>query len=274
MMKKTTVCVLLALALVLPLAAQSGGVNSMGFSGTTGLYVVPTAHLGWEESDVGFNAGVHTNYDDRVEKFNTLLQFNISLFKWVELAAAYDIQPEFSGIKDNDDFLFGIKVKLPVTATNIALGANIDYGEIGSRGDHFGNQFYGVVTYDAEFFSMPAETTLFVGKTFIDGARSDSNIDFGMGFDLIILPKYLQSFVHWLIDFSNFGYSIPAHSLQSNSGWGLDPSRGILNTGLRIDLSQIPALNKFTFAFDAYLTDAFDDKTRGFGLGVVFGASL
>jgi hypothetical protein len=261
-MKKVCIAVLLSVFAVACLAAQSKNVTAMSLNGITGLYVVPTARLGWEGTDVGFNAGYHMNFVNN--DLEDIFQANVSLFNWVEVAFSYVGQPGL----DDDDLLLGVKVRLPVTDTAIAVGGNFHYGDLGrSAGNHFAFQFYGAFTYQAEFFGMPADTTLVVGKTFQEGASTNSSIDFGMGFDLIILPQYLKNFVHWIVDFSNFGYDQGQFSLLSGQATG----RGVVNTGLRIDMSQIPALSAFNFAIDAYLTDAFDASTRHFGIGATFG---
>jgi hypothetical protein len=263
---KKTIVFMLAVLPFFGLAAQGKG--SMSLNGVTGLYVVPTAHIGWEDSGIGFNAGYHVNFPGGVRN-NNLFQVNLSIFKWIEIAGTYDGQPR----TNDDDVLLGVKFKLdsilPIK-TNFALGANVHYNDIAFSGRHWMFQFYGVVSYNAEFFSWPAETTLIAGKSFFEGQNPDSGVDFGMGFDLILLPKHLKNFIHWIIDFSNFNYSA--------AGWGLDTGRGILNTGIRIDLGQIPALSKFNFVIDAYLADAFDDSGHGigrtFGFGLTFGVKL
>ncbi|MDR0586859.1 MAG: hypothetical protein LBG26_06435 [Treponema sp.] len=264
-MKKICMPVLLCMFAVAGLAAQDKPLNTMSLNGVTGLYMVPTARLGWEDADAGFNGGYHMNFVE--SELEDIFQANVSLFRWIEIAASYVGQP---GV-DDDDLLFGVKIRLPITKTAVALGGNFHYGDLGrSGGNHFATQVYGVFTYGAEFFGMPADTTLAAGKTFWEGESVDSSIDFGMGFDLIVLPQYLKNFVHWVVDFSNFGYN-------QGQGAGIRGApnqaglRGAVNTGLRIDLGQIPALSKFNFVIDAYLTDAFDAETRYFGIGAMFG---
>jgi hypothetical protein len=119
------------------------------------------------------------------------------------------------------------------------------------------------VTYAGDFFNMPAETTVVIGKTFIENYKTDSSIDFGMGFDLILLPKVFDNYVHWITDFANFSYSVDPFGADHRY-------RGVLNTGIRVDLSVIPALNKFKFVIDALVADAFD-ADRSFSIGAVFG---
>jgi hypothetical protein len=47
-----------------------------------------------------------------------------------------------------------------------------------------------------------------------------------------------------------------------------------MNTGLRVDLSRIPALDKFNATIDVMGTDLLDHKQRGFSLGLVFGVPI
>ncbi|MDR0404083.1 MAG: hypothetical protein LBH35_10920 [Treponema sp.] len=253
-MKKVLVTVLLCVLAFTGLAAQSKKLGAMSLSGVTGLYVVPTGYLGWGDADLGFNAGYHMHFVDG--NLEDLFQANMSFFKLFEVAATYVGQSN-----DNDDDLhIGAKFRLPVSNTDIALGGNLVYNNFGSSGNHFGGQIYAALSYRAEMFGMPAETTLVFGKSFYEGTKIDSNIDFGMGFDLVIFPKVLNNFLHWTTDFSNYGAIA-----------NMSPNRGSVNTGLRVDLSQLPALGKFNFLIDLYLTDAFDAHDRNFGLGAVFG---
>jgi hypothetical protein len=264
-MKKKCVLFLLCILAVAGLEAQRKPLNAMSLNGVTGLYVVPTARLGWDDAGVGFNGGYHMNFVG--SKLEDIFQANISFSKWVEISSSYVGQPG----DNDDDLLMGLKVRLPVTKTAVALGGNIHYGGLGGSGDHFAGQIYGTVTYEAEFFGMPADTTLMVGKSFFEGTDIDSSIDFGMGFDLIILPQYLQNFVHWIVDFSNFSYNQGQDAALWGGLFSQAGIRGMVNTGLRIDLGQIPAFSKFNFVIDAYLTDAFDADSRHFGIGGMFG---
>jgi len=271
-MKKSFVVftVLIAVVAIIPLAAQSKALNSMGLNGATGIYVVPTARVGFPDTKFGFNVGYHTNFFEPVDgdtEMNHLLQANFSFVKMIELSATFDAQPERYTNDHPNDFLFGFKFQLPFSSVPVALGTNVQYLDMGrERIKHWAFQLYGAVTYNAAFFGWPADTTLVVGHTFFEDS-SNSNIDFGMGFDLIIFPKTLGNFLHFLIDFANFSYSARP--------WGADAwGRGVFNTGLRLDLAQIPALRKFTFAIDFFLADAFDSGVRSFGTGVVFGVGF
>ena len=116
---------------------------------------------------------------------------------------------------------------------------------------------------------MNAETTLVFGKTLYSGGpENNSNIDFGMGFDLILFPDVFKDILHWIIDFSNFSYSDNAwpNKMLIHSG---AIHRGIINSGFRIDLT--PVFKKVKFNIDVVFNDLFDAGGRSFTIGGVFG---
>jgi hypothetical protein len=256
-MNYSRITALLAVAVLAVPALGAQSLKGMSFNGATGLYSIPTGRIGWEKtSDFGLDLGYHAIIR---EKASHIPKLSVSLFKWVEITGAFDIQP---GDHEND-LIAGVKIQFPLTSTAIALGGNFQALNPGNKYSAYkAGQIYVAVTYAGDFFSMPAETTVVMGKTFIQD-HVDSSIDFGMGFDLVLFPKVFDKYIHWITDFANFSYS--------NDPFGADfRSRGVLNTGLRIDLSVIPALNKFKFALDILLADAFDDD-RSFSTGLVFG---
>jgi hypothetical protein len=263
---RVSLFILMAGLAVSALSAQSSSLKGMSLNGVTGLYSIPTARIGWERaSDLGLDLGYHSIIDNEATHIPKIA---LSLFKWVELSGAFDIQPKYYKTVDKGtDFIGGLKIQFPVTKTAIALGGNIQALNLGNNEPwrHNAGQVYVAVTYAGEFFSWPAETTVVVGKTFIENRKS-SDIDFGMGFDLILLPKIFQNYVHWITDFANFSYSLEAFGADASS-------RGVLNTGFRINLASIPALSKFKFVIDLTITDALDDE-RAFSLGTVFGIPI
>ena len=253
------------------LEAQSAGgasLKGMSLNGSTGLYSIPSGRIGWERSsDFGLDLGYHAIFNDG--NITHIPKMSMSFFKWLELSGAFDVQPDkYITYDKGTDFLGGLKIQFPLTSTAIALGGNFQSLNYQNNKMYHYNagQIYVALTYAGHFFDMPAETTVVFGKT-IRQYKSDSNIDFGMGFDMVILPKYLDRTVHWITDFANFSYSVEAFGADA---W----NRGVLNTGLRIDLSVIPALQKFKFVVDILITDAFDDKSRSFSLGTVFGIPI
>jgi len=271
-MKKTQIlCMTFMVTLCIPvLWAQSSGnsLKGMSLNGSTGLYSIPSGRIGWESSsNLGLDLGYHAIIRDGAA--TQIPKFSMSIFKLVEVSGAFDIQPD--GYKDipnkGTDFLGGLKVQLPFKSSAIALGGNFQALNMENTVPYRYNagQIYAAFTYAGHFFNMPAETTVVVGKTFQEH-QSDWNIDYGMGFDLLLFPKVFNNFVHWVTDFSNFSYSVEAFGADA---W----YRGVLNTGLRLDLSAIPGLGKFKFVIDILVTDAFD-YNRAFSVGAVFGMPI
>jgi len=252
-------------------AQTASGFRGQSLSGATGLFSIPSGRIGWEDSSgFGFDAGYRAIMNDN-EGVTHIPAITLSILRWIELSAAFDIQPEINN-GGNNDLLFGFKLKLPTNNTSVVIGGNIQLLNIANDNYSYNAyQPYIAVTYSGSFFSMKAETTLVFGKTIYSGGpRNNSNIDFGMGFDLILFPDVFGDAVHWIIDFANFSYSDnswPNHSYFHTSA----VSRGILNTGFRIDLSAFPALNKFKFLVDFIFNDLFDDGSRSFTIGGVFG---
>ena len=262
-LKVFAIVLFVAILGITSVTAQS--LKGMSLNGATGLYSIPSGRIGWERSsDFGLDIGYHLIADG--DYTTHIPKLAMSLFKWVEISGAFDIQPEERGT----DFIIGAKVQFPLKKTALALGGNfqaIDLGKTGKfeHGDYKAGQIYLAATYAGSFFDLPAETTVVLGKTFIED-NSNSNIDFGMGFDVVLFPKQFEGIVHWITDFANFSYS--ADAIGAISG-----ARGVLNTGLRFDMSRIKALEKFKFAIDILMTDAFDTN-RAFSFGVVFGIPI
>ncbi len=263
--KKIIALLIVMAALVPAVTAQS--LKGMSFNGATGLYNVPSGRIGWERSsNLGIDLGYHGIINEGMANIPAI---SMSLFKWVEVSGALDIQHPKNADESTLDGIVGFKVQLPITSTAIAIGGNIqfiDADKSWGKDDDLAGQIYIAVTYPGTFFTMPAETSVMIGTTFREG-DDDVSIDFGMGFDLVLLPKYLQNYIHWVTDFSNFSYSV--------SPWGINSwNRGCLNTGIRIDLSVIPALSKFKFAIDLVAADILDDNDRSFAFGAVFGIPI
>jgi len=256
------------------LTAQAGsGFRGQSINGATGLFTVPSGRIGWSESgnaglDFGYRAVI--NYDAGVSHIPAV---TLSLFRFIELSAAFDTQPVVDTHKNND-LLLGIKFGIPAGGTSIALGANVQLLNLGGTYNYYAYQPYAAITFAGSFFSMNAETTIVLGKTLYSGGPEiDSNIDFGMGFDVLLFPDVFDQFVHLIIDFANFSYN---DNSWPNNAHRHTPTvwRGILNAGLRIDLSAIKILNKYKFLIDMVFNDLFDAGSRSFTAGAVFGLNL
>ena len=268
---------LLCATIIIPGAFAQTGAIGQSMNGSTGLFSIPSGHIGWEDAgnlalDFGYRAVINNN-----SGVSHIPALTLSLFKFVEISAAFDFQPPYNFVNDNEneDLLMGIKFALPLAGdTKIVIGGNFQFINISNENFSYNAyQPYAAITYPGNFFNMTAETTIVFGKTFYSGGPdNNSDIDFGMGFDLILFPDVFGNAVHWIIDFANFSYSDnswPHNTYLHTSAWW----RGVLNTGFRIDLSTIPALSNFKFIIDIVLNDLFDDGARSFTAGVVFGFS-
>ncbi|MDR2185817.1 MAG: hypothetical protein LBO80_09175 [Treponema sp.] len=295
--KLFVIALVLALALIPQVTAQSetpDPLTTMGLSGTTSIYGLPTARVSWPGRDFGFNVGYHfTAFDPNDNEDDVKMAHNVGanfgFLKWAEASIAFDFQPDYwtASSGDNNDLLIGAKVQLPFKNASypaVAIGGNIQFLNMGgdnggtNKQNEYANtmQFYGAITYAASFFGAPVETTAVLGKTFVIDSNEKranrdtigkTNIDFGMGLDMTVFPNTLQHFVHWIMEYSNFSYS--------NDPLAADYEvRGVMNTGVRVDLSRIPALDKFNATIDIMGTDLLDHKQRGFSLGFVFGAPV
>jgi hypothetical protein len=287
MKKILALAVLLSVAMLnIPsvMAQTVSSLNGQSMNGSTGLYSLPSGHIGWENSgnfglDLGYRAIINNN-----EGIAHIPALTASLFRWVEISAVFDFQPVLNydaGNHRNEDLIFGVKFRLPTNVSNsrnpsIAIGGNVQLINITNNGDYSYNAYqpYMAITYIGAFFNMSAQTTIVFGKTFYSGGpENNSDIDFGMGFDLILFPDVFRDAVHWIIDFANFSYS---DNSWPNNVYYHTPAlwRGILNTGFRIDLSAFPVFSRFKFLVDLVFNDLFDAGGRSFTVGTVFGFSV
>lgn len=257
-MTKTAAVIAVLFAAATPVV-EAQSLKGMSLNGSTGLIGIPSGRIGWERTaDFGFDLGYHAIFDDG-ENTN-IPKGSISLFRLFEFSFAYDTQDD----SDNSDIVIGGKIQLPTNRTAVAIGANFQMLQQNDEDENV-QQIYLAATYPGDFFGMPAETTLVVGKTFGD-IVPDEDIDFGMGFDLLLFPEIFQGYIHWINDFANFSYSYTPYA--ANAGF-----RGAFNTGIRIDIAANPAFSRYKFVIDAMMTDALDDE-RAFGLGLAFGVPV
>ncbi|MFW5643648.1 MAG: hypothetical protein ACOCYQ_06425 [Alkalispirochaeta sp.] len=255
---KKTIALLLFLVLAGATAVSAQSLKGMSLNGQTGLIGIPSGRIGWERTaDFGIDLGYHAIFDNDATH---IPKGSISLFKLLEFSYAYDTQED----NDESDMIIGGKIQLPTTRTAVAIGGNFQMIKSDGEDENY-QQVFLAATYPGDFFNMPAETTFVVGKTFGDGVP-DEDIDFGMGFDLLLFPDVFQGYIHWINDFANFSYSVDPYAANARY-------RGAFNTGIRIDLAANPSFSKYKFVIDAMMTDALDDE-RAFGLGLAFGAPI
>jgi len=152
--------------------------------------------------------------------------------------------------------------------SSLAVGAKyMDMNYKQKSDSHYAaKQVYLAATYSGDFFSMPAETTLFFGKTW--GIKNyqghNDDWDFGMGFDLDLFPSLFKGYIHWINDFANFSYSPEAVGADAYY-------RGAFNTGFRI--AVLKDYNRFKLNLDALLLDVLDHN-RSWSFGITGGISF
>jgi len=254
----TAITSVFAVSLLLsPTTVKSAPFKSPSLGGTTGLISTPTAKTGWENAGMAVDLGYHYiggGGGSHIPKAT------IQLFGKFEAGAAYDIQDG----DNQSDLLMHSKFNFyNAGASALAIGGNLQLLNMGADGNnHTAGQVYLAVTYSGNFFSMPAETTVVLGKTFSENIGT-SDIDFSMGFDLDFIPSVFKGYVHWINDFANYSYSVEANG--SNAA-----SRGCFNTGFRLALLRKSAMK---FNIDVIMTDALD-SSRSWAIGAAFGMAF
>ena len=257
---------------------QAEAFKSMSFGGTTGLISTPTAHTGWEGNYLGLDLGFHHIQEDGKTGNYPKGSYNIpkallhlgAAGMSFEFGFAYDIQPSAGNNDKTNDMLFSAKW---VFTKGIAIGGN--YQKLNLNQDPkettSDQQIYLALTHPGTFIAnMPAETTIVIGHTFYGDEKKRAlqykakrNVDYSMGFDLDLLPRYLKGYVHWINDFANYSYSTEAGGADA---W----YRGCFNTGIRF--APLKA-KKYKLNIDIIMTDALDSN-RNWSVGGAFGLAL
>jgi len=263
-MKKISLLLLIGFLLVAVSASANTPVRSQSLNGATGLISTPTAHTGWDNSAFGLDLGVsYLNSDDH-HTDTMIFKGTIQLIKGLEVGAAWDNQ---EGKKDRD-ILAHAKFRFHQDkSTALAIGGNYQHLKSPWRGPDneswHAEQIYLAATYNAQFFGLPSETTIVVGKSFGSHKYGKNNIDFSMGFELDLLPSILGGRIRWITDFANYSYS--ADPVSVNAAW-----RGVFNTGARVAILKDSNLK---LNLDFIFTDLLD-RNRDWGATVCFGVAF
>ena len=246
-------------------ASFSAAFKSQSANGSTGLFATPTAYTGWSDCTLGLDFGYH--FIDGESEDTNVYSVTLQVLGKLELGVSYDDQDY-----DGEDTIFHGKFSFyQGGGSAVAFGGNYQSVNYNKDFDDTFYQIYLAATYSGNFFTMPAETTIVFGKTFVGGSATaangidQKNFDFSMGFDLDLFPSAFKGYVHWINEFSNYSYSADAI--------GAEPIyRACFNTGARIAL--LKDSRRYKLNVDAVVTDVLDDKSRDFSLGVCFGLAL
>lgn len=250
MKKRGILLLILAVVLAGGIYAQNtraGAVNDMTLNGSTGLILVPDAHVGWENANFGVDIGYGFVWQGG-DRFDNLPRFAISFLKKFEVTGLFQFQ---DGLKN---FVLGGKWQLyKKGSTALALGGDFEFvnDNYSLAGDS--SKIYFATTYGGNFFSMPAVTTATIGWQFLETGDFSSQFVYGMGFSLTLFPKTFKDFVYWVTDFSNFSYTVVGAEVYAGS-------RGAFNTGVRIHPIKS---GRFNLVLEVIGTDLLDNGERG-----------
>ena len=241
----------LALGGVSAESVRAGAVNGMTFNGSTGLIIVPDAHIGWENSNFGVDVGYGFIWTGG-QNFDNLPRFAISLFKKFEVTGLVQFNNN-----EIQNFVIGGKFQLTKKGgTALALGGDFELFNP-YQGNNSG-KIYFAATYGGNFFGLPAVTTATIGWQMFEHGSISSQFIYGMGFSLSLFPNTFKNIVYWVTDFANFSYTVSGAHVYAGS-------RGAFNTGFRIHPIKS---GRFNLVIDILGTDLLDDGERGLSASV------
>ena len=228
-MKKTLFGLLFALLSVT--AFSQAGRMFPTFGGATGAWVVPSAFVNYESGTVGLDGYKFLYSNNSAGGMSHILYAELGFLKQAEVGFAVDIDHRTTA-----DFMVNLKWQFSELFSKkgnsaMALGGNFQAVDLlvnNSSYAYYG-QLYFVMSYQGNFFSLPARTSLFLGYTFQEHMSDD--IDAGIAFELNFFPQVFKNYVYLICDFANFSYLGGGHSTGLNA-----ENRAVFNTGLRFSL--------------------------------------
>ncbi len=247
-----TTCILMKM---MAWESRSDGVTGMTLNGSTGLFIVPDAQIGWDRADIGLNSGYGFVWSGDLDH---LPRFSINLFRKIEVFGLLHLDS-----KEVKNGVLGAKFQFfEEQGASLAMGGDFEITNT-SLYTGYNSKIYASVTYSGDFFNMPATTTLAFGWQFLSLGAFSSQLIYGMGFTIGLFPNILHNYLVWVTDFSNFSYAV--HGSEVDAG-----VRGALNTGLRIHPVK---KGIFNLVIDIIGTDLLD-PTRGLTVSLSAGIGL
>jgi hypothetical protein len=222
--------------------------KSMTLQGPVGLIMVPTAYA---PDPFGLCVGYH--YMNKDASYQLAKVSLAPIPNW-EIGGVYDKREHVKA-----SYMIHTKYIFYKKEIYAGIGANIQLENVALESEKDNNktryQGYIVITWRGFF-----ETSAMLGKTFGDDTESQ-NIDFGIGFQKTILLDRIK----WMADFTNYNtrYRGYVGGLSSSYSWDAGVSRGIFNTGIRIEVIKKRGIR---WNVDILYLDVLD-ATRHFGIG-------
>lgn len=237
--------------LVFSLTTISGALKegNATLGGVNGYVTLPKASVVDSDKTPSITTG-YTAIFSIADGFAHIPFVQMGFAKNFEASIAFDIDSEDFDLivnakwrfveKDNTSVAFGI------TGEGLTLQNDPDFAFL----------TYFATTFNSTFINWPSKTTLLLGYTFT--RNLNSNIDFGVGFEVPLWQKVFKGKVNLLVDFGNVSYS-------ANPSGGEAKDRGLFNIGLR--LLPLEFIRNTYFSFDLGLIDIFDHQGRAFSAG-------
>lgn len=258
---KKLVILLLVLCVVTGVLSAQSSVKGISANGTTGLMTTPTARIGWERLDFGLDIG-YSFLSGGGDNTTHIPRVTLSLFRKAEIAVAYATDlDKLSGFMLNGKFQF-----YKEGGSALAMGLDYSTYDWGSNAYVSLLRPYIVTTYSGRFFNSPAITSMTLGWDLDRGNGLEfDNFNYSMGFEMSLFPQYFKNYIYWMSDFANYDFSAYGGATGVRAS-----SRGIFNTGIRIDPIKD---SQYKFVIDVVGTDLLDSN-RGFMMDVTFGFAL
>lgn len=258
----------LFLVLSLGAFAQAGRMFPT-FNGATGAWVVPSAFVNYESGQVGLDGGYRFLYSNNSKSgMSHILYAELGFLQQAELGFAVDIDHRTTA-----DFMVNLKWQFSELFASkgnsaLALGGNFQAVDLWTNNNSYKyyGQLYFVMSYQGNFFSLPARTSLLLGYTFSE--NMNDNIDAGIAFELNFFPQVFKNYVYLIMDFANFSYLAGGYSTGLNAN-----SRAVFNTGLRFSLLNGGKYDRYMLGLDIVGTDLFD-SSRGVACAINFGGVI
>lgn len=259
----------LLFALLSAAAFSQAGRMFPTFGGATGAWVVPSAFVNYESGTVGLDGGYKFLYrDNSAGGMSHILYAELGFLKQAEVGFAVDIDHRTTA-----DFMVNLKWQFSELFSKkgnsaMALGGNFQAVDLlvnNSSYAYYG-QLYFVMSYQGNFFSLPARTSLLLGYTFQEHMSDD--IDAGIAFELNFFPQVFKNYVYLICDFANFSYLGGGHSTGLNA-----ENRAVFNTGLRFSLLNGGKYDKYMLGLDIVGTDLLD-SSRGVAVAINAGGLI